>query len=194
MEAMSCGSLNGASPGYRQSMDVPPEIAVRPPKTESVAADDAEPCLSLPESVRSELAGIGGLAFDTVTELEMIIALSQEVFLERLYARLAADELKLCEKVSFCLNADGKLVASNPDEKDNVIEKSLSNDGTLAVFFAEIAWRSELLRNLKKLCELVALGSACPSQRAQWVGSMADEKRSVYQLTIKGEMSHFYFR
>lgn len=194
MEAMNDGSLDALLPDCRQGMEAPPEALGYSSKSESVFSDDSELCLSLPESVCYELSGIGRQAVVIVPELEALLALSQDVFLERLYARLSSDGLKLCEKVSLCLNTDGELVISNPDERNSALERSLAQDETLALFFAEIAWRSDVLRKLKQLCNLVAVGSVRADQRAQWVGGRADEKQNVYQVTIKGEMSHFYFR
>lgn len=178
----------------RQGMGVPHEITGYAPNSEPALTDDTELYLNLPNSVCSELNGIGRQAVVMVPELEALLALCQDIFLERLYAALAGEGLRLCDKVSLCLNADGKLVDSNTDERNSAIENALAKDETLALFFAEIAWRSDVLRKLKQLCNLVSIVSSPADKRAQWVGGKADEKHDVYQLTIKGEMSHFYFR
>jgi hypothetical protein len=117
------------------------------------------------------------------------ISLLQESFMHTFYAKLQQLGVDASIKLSLRLNDDIRLVVAGEHPNKQVINELLSNDSELVESFAEIAAQSAALRDLRSLRALTMHDRASSAYSAL----AASSGECIYQLSLKGEMSHFYF-
>lgn len=114
----------------------------------------------------------------------------QDGFIDTLYAALAEEKVDLSEKITLRLDPNGALAVTGSHPEKERVEATLAANPALSGAFREIAAQSEVLRditNIGKVMTRQANSSACSASEA---GSPLSP---VYQMSLKGEMSHFYF-
>jgi len=124
--------------------------------------------------------------------LEMLsgnITLLQESFMHTLYTKLQRLGVDTSNKLSLRLNDEARLVVTGKHPDEQVINKLLSSDDTLVEAFVEIATQSAALRDLRSLRTLTMYDRASDAYSALAAGP----GECIYQLSLKGEMNHFYF-
>ena len=113
----------------------------------------------------------------------------QENFLDGLYTKLDANGIDLQEKLTLRLDAEGKLAAAGEHPQKERIDAMLADSPELADSFKDIASHSELMRDIGNIRKTVSARG-----QIQQYESVADSNPvSVYQLSLKGGMSHFFF-
>lgn len=117
------------------------------------------------------------------------IANLQDSFLETLQDGLKKCGADLAAKRTLRLDGKARLVPVGDDPQDRVVEEFLAACPQLASMFTELAIRASLLYALRDL--QTAIFSAVPAQAYAALG--ADMGFKFYQVSLKGDMSHFYF-
>jgi hypothetical protein len=114
----------------------------------------------------------------------------QDAFVEALYNDLATEKIDLSKKMTLRLDGEEKLfVASEHPDKEKV-ETVLADRPDFSVAFKEIAAQSALLRDVNNIGRALGRrGDGLGAYQNTWI----PPAEVGYQLSLKGEMSHFYF-
>lgn len=114
----------------------------------------------------------------------------QEGFVDALYTVFAEENIDLNYKMTLRLDKDTMLrVAGEHPEKERA-EAALDKNPAISAAFGEIASQSEVLRDIANIHTVMrrqtgtAVYAATPS---------APSSLMRYQMSLKGEMNHFYF-
>jgi hypothetical protein len=113
----------------------------------------------------------------------------QDDFLKELCEGLKERGVEPSSKLTLRLDEDAQLEAVGDDSVGEAAEEVLASRPDLTALFAETAVRAALLRGLHDM------RSAVRHERAEdiYVALHAGAGAGVYQVSIKGDMSHFYF-
>jgi hypothetical protein len=87
------------------------------------------------------------------------------------------------------LNPDGMLSVSGDHPEKAKVDKVLAEKPALSSAFSEIASQSEELRDITNINKVMTRQTGAEAYAA---GS-AKAPFSIYQMSLKGDMSHFYF-
>ena len=139
------------------------------------------------QSVLSQMAGADG---DVMSTLSSNIDKLQEGFLETLYTTLTEGEVNLSEKLTLRLGNDTVLTVAGDHPEKEKVDVLLAENPALSEAFGEIASQSEVMRDIANINKVMTRQTGAEAY------SMAEyEKTSnaVYQMSLKGDMSHFYF-
>jgi len=117
------------------------------------------------------------------------ITLLQDTFMHTFYTKLQSLGVDMSSKLALRLNDDIRLVVAGEHPDAQVINELLSNDKELVEGFVEIAAQSAALRDLRSLRTLTLYDHASDAYSALAAGP----GECIYQLSLKGEMNHFYF-
>ncbi len=138
------------------------------------------------QAALAEIAGPGGNVLDS---LSRNVESLQDGFLETLYGALSEAGINLNEKLTLRAGAASALCVVGEHPQKELIEEELRQHPELSAAFAEIASQSELLRDITNIGKVMSRQSG-----AEQYAGMADHAgTSVYQMSLKGDMSHFYF-
>lgn len=134
------------------------------------------------EAMQEPGSDLLALLADNVTEL-------QDIFAETLYAELRKLKVDFSIKVTLRLNESAQLtlVGEHPDK--GIIAALLASFSEFSTVFAEIASQSAALRDLRNLSTIMRHAEASKSYAA--LVSLPGD--NTYQVSLKGEMNHFYF-
>jgi hypothetical protein len=113
----------------------------------------------------------------------------QDDFLRELCTDLKERGVDPASKLTLRLDEDAQLEAVGDDQAGAAAEDILAYRPELTELFTETAVRAALLRGLQDLCNAVRHERAVDIYTALNAGAGA----SCYQVSIKGDMSHFYF-
>lgn len=113
----------------------------------------------------------------------------QNAFTDALYVELHDLGVDFSIKMTLRLNRDSRLIVIGEHPHKNAIELLLDSKTELSAAFAEIAAQSAALRDLRSLSIMMARDDAAGSYNA--IASTPGE--NTYQLSLKGDMNHFYF-
>ena len=113
----------------------------------------------------------------------------QDSFMEDLYEGLKKMNADTSAKLTLRLDDQARLTVSGEHPDCRTVSDLLSGNPEFSAAFAEIAAQSAALRDLHSLRTMVLYASSPHSYSvlASGPGEM------VYQLSLKGDMSHFYF-
>lgn len=113
----------------------------------------------------------------------------QDGFVDTLYSTLSASGVDLSGKITLRLDADSSLAVTGDHPNKENINALLNKTPELSTAFAEIASQSAALRDIRSLSSMVrhSTGVDC------YAAMTENTSDSVYQLSLKGDMSHFYF-
>lgn len=117
------------------------------------------------------------------------ISLLQDNFMDTFYARLQELGVNVSCKLTLRLDRSARLVLAGEHPDQDAINALLAEQDELADAFAEIAAQSAMLRDLRSLHTLAMYARAADS----YVAMTAGAGDCLYQLSMKGEMNHFYF-
>lgn len=113
----------------------------------------------------------------------------QEGFVEALYSTLLREGVDLSTKVTLRLDASSALVVTGEHPNKKNIDSLLSKAPELSTAFSEIASQSAALRDIHSLSTMVMRSTGA----SRYAMAAANPSDAVYQVSIKGEMNHFYF-
>lgn len=114
----------------------------------------------------------------------------QDGFIETLYTTLSEGDVDLSQKMTLRLGDSGSLVVAGEHPEKDQVEKLLAKDPALANAFSEIAAQSEVLRSIANIGKVMTRQTG---MNAYTDLEHAGSASTVYQMSLKGEMSHFYF-
>lgn len=139
------------------------------------------------QAMFSEGAGSGGNVADT---LSANIEKLQDGFVETLYTVLSEENIDLTQKMTLRLDGEsGLTVAGEHPEKDH-INGVLAGHPALSSAFGEIASQSEVLRDIANINKVITRHTG---MEAYTSAGLDRSPMSIYQISMKGDMSHFYF-
>lgn len=113
----------------------------------------------------------------------------QDVFVEAVSQTLGAEGIDLSNKITLRLDQTGQLGLAGDHPEKGQIEAALAKAPELSSAFREIASQSELLRDVSNISKVIGAQTGL----ASYQNSYNQPQDSAYQISLKGEMSHFYF-
>ncbi|MDR2604091.1 MAG: hypothetical protein LBC55_01900 [Desulfovibrio sp.] len=134
-------------------------------------------------------SGAGEPGARVTAVLSESIVRMQDDFLRELCAGLKERGVDPSSKLTLRLDEDARLEAVGDGQAGAAAEDVLAYRPELTALFTETAVRAALLRGLHDLCNAVRHERAEDIYAALNAGAGA----SCYQVSIKGDMSHFYF-
>ncbi len=192
--AVSIGSINTTtwSPPVLPSSEGPegtggPSDRAAPPSELSRLTDTAGFATVAPR-LQAVLAQMDDSGEETVvTQLSDNVSRLQDGFVDSLYATLSGHGVDLSAKMTLKLSDDAQLcVAGEHPEKDRV-NAALAESPELSAAFSEISSQSSALRDIRSLHSTVLQGSGLARYTA------LSGNGDGYQISLKGDMNHFYF-
>lgn len=114
----------------------------------------------------------------------------QDSFMESLYAGLKEMDADLSAKLTLRLDERAHLTVAGDHPDCEAIGALLSRRPEFSAAFTEIAAQSAALRDLRSLRTMVLYASSAHSYSVLACGP----GETVYQVSLKGDMNHFYFR
>lgn len=138
------------------------------------------------QAMLSEISGPEGSVLGTLTEN---IDKLQEGFIDTLYTALSSENIDLNEKMTLRLDATNALVVAGEHSQKDRVNGLLSGNPALSTAFGEIASQSEVLRDIANLNKVMTRQTGV----AAYAADGASPSSAVYQMSLKGDMSHFYF-
>lgn len=194
---MTISSIYSDQPG---SVGAPDEACLSVTRNELTARQDADGALqevtdqarlsSLAPRIQamfSETAGAGDSVLDT---LSANVAKLQDGFVDTLYAALSEENIDLSQKITLRLDGDSALTVAGDHPEKNKVNAALADQPALSKAFSEIASQSEVLRDITNINKVMSRYTGMEAYAASGAGKSA---YPVYQMSLKGEMSHFYF-
>ena len=113
----------------------------------------------------------------------------QEAFAQALYSELSQRDVNFSIKLSLRLDKNAKLALVGEHPDSGAIVAMLQEKPDFSDTFVEIAAQSAAMRDLRNLSTLISASGAENSYRA--LAALPGE--NTYQVSLKGEMNHFYF-
>ena len=113
----------------------------------------------------------------------------QDSFMESLYTGLQEMNADLSAKLTLRLDEQARLTVAGEHPDCEVVGALLSRRPEFSAAFAEIAAQSAALRDLRSLHTMVLYASSAHSYSVLASGP----GETVYQVSLKGDMNHFYF-
>lgn len=144
---------------------------------------------SLAPRLKVVLDEIAGPNDNVVSALSDNVSRLQDGFIDRLYSVLSGQGVDLSSKLTLRLDEKDMLAVSGNHPEKATVEAALADHPELSVAFGEIASQSELLRDMRNISK-VMISKGGVENYARMAG---DGKGAMYQMSLKGEMSHFYF-
>jgi flagellin-specific chaperone FliS len=115
----------------------------------------------------------------------------QDVFVDALYLALDSEGINLSQKLTLRLDTASEteqLVVAGEHPDSEQINAALAGVPELSSAFKEIAAQSELLRDVGNIGKVIGSRGLAGYENAS-----QQARDSAYQISMKGEMSHFYF-
>lgn len=138
-------------------------------------------------AVLNEIAGSENNVLDTLSDN---VGKLQEGFIDTLYSALSKENVDLTQKMTLRLGKENSLsVAGEHPDKERV-DTLLAETPALSEAFSEIASQSEVLRDIANINKVMTRQTGIGAYET---GNAEKSPNAVYQMSIKGEMSHFYF-
>lgn len=114
----------------------------------------------------------------------------QQHFAETLYEELCRLGISLSIKITLRLDKEAQLVLVNNEHPDyEAITTLLVCHPELSAAFAEIAAQSATLRDLRSLSTMMLY----PDAASGYSAITSRPGNASYQISLKGDMNHFYF-
>ena len=117
------------------------------------------------------------------------VLLLQESFTERLYESLRQWGIDASSKLTLRLDAEARLCLEGDHPERERVRDMLAAFPEYSEMFAEIAVQSAALRDLRNLWAMTMYDRVQDNYAALAAASL----NSYYQISLKGEMNHFYF-
>jgi hypothetical protein len=113
----------------------------------------------------------------------------QDAFVAALAGTLEAAGIDVSHKITLRLNQTEALTAAGEHPDKERLEKVLGQNRELAAAFKEISSQSEVLRDVDNIGKVIGLSAGISGYQ----NSARLAQNTTYQISLKGEMSHFYF-
>lgn len=113
----------------------------------------------------------------------------QDAFVDTLYSAASSSGIDFSQKVTLRLNEKERLVVLGEHPEKDRINELLDEKPELSSAFKEISTQSELLKDVSNIGKIIGSQSGM----ASYQNSFNRHVSASYQLSLKGEMSHFYF-
>lgn len=139
------------------------------------------------QAMLNAMAGSENNVFDTLSDN---IDRLQEGFIDTLYTVLSEENIDLSQKMTLRLDAENTLVVAGEHPEKARVDATLAGHPALSGAFGEIAAQSEVLRDITNINTVMTRQTGMGAYSAAERGALS---ASVYQMSLKGEMSHFYF-
>lgn len=117
------------------------------------------------------------------------VLLLQEAFADRLYESLRQWEIDASAKLTLRLDGEARLCLEGEHQDQERVRAMLASVPEYSEMFAEIAVQSAALRDLRNLWAMTMYDRV----QDNYAALAATALNSYYQLSLKGEMNHFYF-
>ena len=127
-------------------------------------------------------AGLIDILTDNISRL-------QDSFMDALYAGLRKMDADLSAKLTLRLDDQARLTVAGEHPDCEAISALLDLQSEFSAVFTEIAAQSAALRDLRSLRTMVLYASSAHSYSVLASGP----GETVYQLSLRGDMNHFYF-
>lgn len=142
--------------------------------------------------IQAMLEEIASPASNVVDTLRDNVSRLQDGFVEALYDTLEGQPgISLDTKLTLLLNEGGVLAVAGDHPQQEAINNLLAGTPELSDAFAEIAAQSSALKDIQSLHSTVSGASGLDNYARQSVAGQPGD--AVYQISLKGEMNHFYF-
>ena len=112
----------------------------------------------------------------------------QDAFVDAVYEALSARSIDFSRKITLRLNDEQELAVAGEHPDKETVEQLLAGRPEFSAAFKEIASQSELLRNMRNIGKVIGARNGLEAYQTGLAGQNAG-----YQVSLKGEMSHFYF-
>ncbi|MDL2209530.1 hypothetical protein LJC26_01850 [Desulfovibrio sp. OttesenSCG-928-O18] len=139
------------------------------------------------QAMLSEMAASENNVIDT---LSGNIDRLQDGFIETLYTALSEEGIDLSQKMTLRLDGSNALIVAGDHPEKERVDKILAGQPALSSAFGEIAAQSEVLRDITNINKVMTRQAGMDAYSAAEQGAAS---ATVYQMSLKGEMSHFYF-
>lgn len=113
----------------------------------------------------------------------------QDAFVDALYTFFERNAVSLEHKLTLCLDEHMRLAVNGDHPDKEQLNTLLAPCVELSAAFQELAAQSAALRDLYSLQRMIA--GSIPSDKA--VRLSTPGVQPTYQVSIKGDMNHFYF-
>lgn len=113
----------------------------------------------------------------------------QDAFVDSLYGVASAEDIDFSQKLTMRLDENERLAIMGEHPDKERIEGVLAGHPELSAAFKEISTQSELLRGVSNIGKIIGSQTGL----AGYESTLNRQVPSNYQLSLKGEMSHFYF-
>jgi hypothetical protein len=176
--------------GTREGRQSPsPADNARSENDELLRATDAARLSRLAPRIRAVLEEMAGPESNVPETLSSNIGKLQESFIEGLYSVLSEEAVDFSSKLTLHLNEDNALAVAGTHPDKEKVENALAGRPALAAVFREIASQSELLRDISNISKVMTRQTGIE----RYARSGTASSFAVYRMSLKGEMSHFYF-
>ena len=138
------------------------------------------------QAVINEIAGSDDNVLDTLTAN---VSSLQDGFIDTLYSLLAQNDVDLSKKLTLRLDKNGSLTIAGEHPDTDTVENLLQSRPDLSAAFREIASQSELMRDIRNISKLIHRQAG----QEQYARMAEDDGSATYRMSLKGDMSHFYF-
>lgn len=158
----------------------------------STAGADFNKGISLAElspQTRAALQKIVDQGGDVQKNLQKNIEILQDDFLAALNDKMNNAGIAGNEKLTLRLEGNDSLSMTGEHPQKDEINAILEESPELAGAFKEIAAQSSLVRDIRSIRTLASTHAGISA----YGDMMATAPSSAYQVSIKGDMSHFYF-
>ena len=150
---------------------------------------DSASLTALPSRIQAILNEIAGPDDNVLHALTANVTCLQDAFIDTLYSLLTRSEVDLSQKLTLRLDTSGALALAGEHPDGEAVKELLHDRPDLSAAFREIASQSEVMRDIRNIGKVMCRQSG-PEQYARMAEAAASD---AYRMSMKGDMSHFYF-
>lgn len=169
---------------------VPREARERSGESQNLAqVTDTASLSNLLPRLQNLLAAIDRPGDNVLEGISDNITRLQDAFVESLYNTASAEGVDFTRKLTLRLDEGDRLTVLGDHPDKERLETLLGGHPELSAAFKEISTQSELLRDVSNIGKIIGSQSGL----AGYESALNRQIQANYQLSLKGEMSHFYF-
>lgn len=152
--------------------------------------DDEARLSSLNPKLRAMLDQISEQGGNVLESLERNVSLLQDGFMEKLDTKLQQADISRDDKLTLRLDNTARLQVAGDHPQREKVNSILAESTELSETFHEISSQSELIRDISNIRKVISHRSGVARYAEE---AASTQGASVYQISMKGAMSHFYF-
>ena len=188
-EIVSKHELPRLNPLNEETTEARKETQNTPEKSLARVTDTAS-LSSLMPRLRSLLEAVDQQENGALQSMGENILRLQDAFVEALYDGLATEKINLSQKMTLRLDEEEKLFVAGEHPDKEKVAAVLADRPDFSAAFKEIAAQSALLRDVNNIGRTLGRRGA---GLGAYQNALTPPVEAGYQLSLKGEMSHFYF-